>query len=88
VKRDHAIIAVACALLLLMALFPPWVYDIFGNGRLLCYQAGYKPIFVPPRPGPAFVDDMRYRIDYERLLLQVAVVMTGAVLLTSFPRRT
>lgn len=76
---------------LIMLVFPPWVFTIDVEPYHMRMNAGYAPVSDPPRPAAALkkwvwlTEEWRQmvvvRIDRERLLLQVAAAGMGAALL-------
>ncbi|MBI4469716.1 MAG: hypothetical protein HY650_10385 [Acidobacteria bacterium] len=84
-KEQLIVLWLGIGLISLIALFPPWTYTltVTEDGRTTESQreAGYHPIFEPPRPqnaadparAPTYADGVR--LDYPRIAIQLAVVV-------------
>lgn len=73
---------------LIMLVFPPWVFTVDMEPYHMRMNAGYAPISDPPKPAAAlkewaagFRQMIVVRVDIVRLLIQVAAAGMGTTLL-------
>jgi len=96
-ERQRFIVTLGGLGVLVMLIVPPWVFTLDYQSEHMRMDAGYAPIFNPPRPETAWGKDPGYklvrrltavRIDSIRLLIQVLATITGtAVIVLLFHRR-
>ena len=102
-KKQRFIVALGGLAVVVMFVFPPWVFTYDSESDHIRMDAGYAPIFDPPKPETAWekhkdieathlrgvlVLRTAVRIDSMRLLVQVLATTTGTALLALlFSRR-
>ena len=86
-KRERRIIAAATAIIVLMALFPPWTYTFSPPGAARTENpAGYAFLMTPPPPeSSSHVAGVG--LDVTRLALQIGIVALISGGLLVFRRR-
>ena len=61
-KYRRTIVWLGVAVVLLMILYPPWVFEVSRSGAVIRVEEQYSLLFYPP--------DIQYHIDLTRLFLQ------------------
>lgn len=73
-RRQKIVLWIGIAVIVVMGVFPPWLYTTTGNGLNSKKNAGYSCILFPPPPKGV---GLRYGIslDVSRLCVQWAIVV-------------
>lgn len=66
-KYRRTIVWLGVTVVLLMILYPPWVFEVSRSGAILRVDEQYSLLFYPP--------DIQYHIDLTRLFLQSVPIM-------------
>jgi hypothetical protein len=84
-RAKSIIVGTAVFIICCMGVFPPWVFRAKMGGRYVVNNLGYSFIGTPPISGG---DDYRTgQVDYNRLLLQWAIVAIAAGGLIYIPKK-
>jgi hypothetical protein len=68
-------ILVGTALIVLMLLFPPWLYFVGGQGVYIEKKVGYEFVLLPPNSPPSH--EWVTKLDVQILVINIAVVVVA-----------
>ena len=85
-RKQKTVLWAGIAIIALMGIFPPWVYEFGEALGGVKHDAGYKCILTPPerQPKSRDISPIRANIDVPRLCVQwfVIVVINGGLIYT------
>lgn len=82
-KKEKIVILVAIVIIIVMTLFPPWIYNYKHKTTYSEKPTGYQFVFWPPSPKEDIEYGYGLYLDYKRLFLQwfMVVISTFGALL-------
>jgi hypothetical protein len=78
-KKQKIVISIGIAVIVLMALFPPYTDVVLRDGDNLKSFCGYSSFFSPPKPSRYRGSRHNYYIDSQRITIQIIVCILTTI---------